>query len=71
VRAPDAETIASAEAAHDRWKDHEGIEPEMLYAILSAEPNNALAQGRARIWTKRSPKNKWIKAIKRFANNPR
>ena len=64
MRAPDAQTIACAEAAYDRWKDHEGIEPEMLYALLNADPKIALALRRARVWTKRSPNNKWIKVIK-------
>ncbi|MFA7338890.1 MAG: hypothetical protein WC028_19040 [Candidatus Obscuribacterales bacterium] len=62
-RAPDAESIAAAEWAYDRWKDKEDLEPEMIDALLSADPTNKLALRRARVWQKRSPKNKWIKAI--------
>lgn len=62
-RAPDAESIAAAEWAYDRWKDKEDLEPEMIEALLSADPTNKLALRRARVWQKRSPKNKWIEAI--------
>lgn len=65
-RAPDAESIAAAEWAYDRWKDKEDLEPKMIEALLGADPKNKLALRRARVWKKRSPKNKWIKAINLF-----
>jgi len=64
MRAPDADTIAKAELAYDRWKDHAELEPEMIYALLCADPKNKLALRRAKLWLKRSPTNKWIKATK-------
>lgn len=63
LRAPDTETIAEAEAALERLKDHEELEPEMIYAVLRANPKNKVALRRGRVWLKRSPENKWIKAI--------
>ena len=63
LRARDAETIAEAEASFERLKDREEIEPEMIYSVLWADPRNKVALKRARAWLKRSPENKWIKAI--------
>lgn len=63
IRAPDSEIIAEAEAAFEWLKDHEEIEPEMIYSVLWADPKNKVALKRARVWLKRSPENKWIKAI--------
>ncbi len=63
LRAPDAETISEAEAALERLKDHEELEPEMIYALLMADRKNKLALRRARVWLKHSPENKWIKAV--------
>ncbi|MFA6211232.1 MAG: ClpX C4-type zinc finger protein [Candidatus Obscuribacterales bacterium] len=63
LRAPDSEIIAEAEAAFEPLKDREEIEPEMIYAVLRADPKNKVALKRARVWFKRSPENKWIKAI--------
>ncbi|MFA7338891.1 MAG: ClpX C4-type zinc finger protein [Candidatus Obscuribacterales bacterium] len=63
LRAPDAETIAEAEASFKRLKDNEELEPEMIYSVLTADPKNKVALKRARVWLKRSPENKWIKAI--------
>jgi len=62
LRAPDAETISEAEAALERLKDHEELEPEMIYALLMADRKNKLALRRARVWLKHSPENKWIKS---------
>jgi hypothetical protein len=67
-RAPDDETIATAEMTFPRWRDREDLEPEMLHALLSADPKNALARRRSKIWKKRNPKNQYIQAI--FANQP-
>ncbi len=67
-RAPDAETIAEAAAALKRLKDHEELEPEMIYALLMADRKNKLASRRARAWLKRSPKNKWIEAVTPLIN---
>ncbi len=64
IRAPDPETIAKAELAYSRWKDHAELEPEMLYALLRADPRNKLALRRTKLWSKRDPSNRWIKAIK-------
>jgi len=63
LRAPDAETIAEAEAALKRLKEHEELEPQMIYAVLMADGKNKLALRRGRVWLKRSPENKWIKAV--------
>ena len=63
LRAPDAEMIAEAEAALERLKDHEELEQEMIYAVLRADPKNKVALRRGRVWLKRSPENKWIKAV--------
>jgi hypothetical protein len=63
MRAPDVEMIAEAEAFFARVKDVSFIEPEMIYAVLTADPKNKVALKRARVWLKRSPENKWIKAI--------
>lgn len=63
LRAPDAEIIAEAEAAFERLKDREEIEPEMIYAVLRADPKNKVALRRGRVWLKRNSENKWIKAI--------
>jgi hypothetical protein len=63
LRAPDAETIAEAEASFKRLKDNEELEPQMIYAVLVADPKNKVGVKRARVWLKRSPENKWIKAI--------
>jgi hypothetical protein len=63
LRAPDTETIAEAEAALERLKDHEELEPEMIYSVLRADPKNKVALRRGRVWLKRSPENKWIKAV--------
>jgi hypothetical protein len=62
-RAPDVETIAEAEALFENVKDVQFIEPELIYAVLMADGKNKLALRRARVWLKRSPENKWIKAI--------
>jgi len=62
-RAPDAETIAEAEALFEHVKDVQFIEPELIYAVLTADGKNKLALRRARVWLKRSPENKWIKAV--------
>jgi hypothetical protein len=62
MRAPDEETIANAEKEYENWKDWKD-EPQMIYALLHADQRNALALKRARVWTKREPNNKWIKAI--------
>lgn len=62
LRAPDDETIATAVQESERWKDHKD-EPQMLYALLYADPGNTLALRRVKLWKKRNPKNKWIKAI--------
>lgn len=63
LRAPDTETIAEAEASFARLKDHEELEPEMIYAVLRADSKNKVALRRARVWLKRCPENKWIKAV--------
>ncbi|MFA7338892.1 MAG: ClpX C4-type zinc finger protein [Candidatus Obscuribacterales bacterium] len=63
LRAPDVETIVEAEAAFARLKDREDTEPEMIYAVLRADPRNKVALRRGRVWLKRSPENKWIKAV--------
>jgi len=63
LRAPDAETIAEAEASFARLKDREDIEPEMIYSVLWADPKNKVALKRARVWFKRCPENKWINAV--------
>ncbi len=63
MRAPDVEIIAEAEALFARVKDVSFIEPEMIYSVLRADPKNKVALKRARVWLKRSPENKWIKAI--------
>lgn len=65
--APNKEALVAAEFAFDRWKDHESLEPEMLAAILHADPKNKLALRRAKVWQKRDPKNKWMKAIRHYA----
>ncbi|MBS1992363.1 MAG: ClpX C4-type zinc finger protein [Cyanobacteria bacterium SZAS LIN-3] len=62
-RAPDAETIATAEREFARWKDQED-EPEMLYALLCADPGNSLAWRRVRLWKKRDPKNRFIRNLR-------
>lgn len=62
-RAPDVETIAEAEALFGHVKDVQFIEPELIYAVLMADRKNKLALRRARVWLKRSPENKWIKAV--------
>ena len=68
-RAPDVETIANAEAGLNVWKDSECAEPEIVYCLLAADPKNKLALRRGRVWLKRSPENKWIKALAPLIRN--
>lgn len=62
--APGAQAVAITEAAYSRWKNREHLEPEIVHALLKADHRHALALRRARVWLKRNPRNKWIKAIR-------
>jgi hypothetical protein len=53
-RAPDPSLIGSAEKAFDRWINTEH-EPEMLYAVLQAEPENKIARARAEWFRQSNP----------------
>lgn len=61
--APDRESLEAAEEAHDRWANS-SLEPEMLYALLRADPQNARALRRARLWLDRTQRHRYRRAIK-------
>jgi len=63
--APDVESIALAEEFVDGWKNTE-FEPEILFALLSADKTNKFARRRARLWLKQTSKNKHRKTIEKL-----
>jgi hypothetical protein len=51
--APDSDSISEAIAGVEEWKNS-SLEPEMLHALLRADPKNKLATRRAKTWLKRN-----------------